>query len=82
MSEENKKLEKLVGKYWNLAKVINKINIYLFWIVWYNKGRSRNGGFKMDIIQNPHDTLCKRTLGDKEVAKDFLINYLPDNIVR
>jgi len=35
----------------------------------------------MDIIKNPHDTLFKRTLGDKEVAKDFLENYLPDNIL-
>ena len=36
----------------------------------------------MDIIKNPHDTLFKRTLGDKEVAKDFLENYLPDNILK
>ena len=35
----------------------------------------------MDIIKNPHDTLFKRTLGDKEVAKDFLMNYLPDQIL-
>ena len=34
----------------------------------------------MDIIKNPHDTLFKRTLGDKEVAKDFLKRYLPENI--
>ncbi len=36
----------------------------------------------MNIIKNPHDTLFKRTLGDKEVAKDFLENYLPDNILK
>lgn len=36
----------------------------------------------MDIIKNPHDSLFKRTLGDKEVAVDFLQNYLPDNILK
>ena len=35
----------------------------------------------MEIIKNPHDSLFKRTLGDKEVAVDFLENYLPDNIL-
>ncbi|MFP4022216.1 MAG: Rpn family recombination-promoting nuclease/putative transposase [Halanaerobium sp.] len=36
----------------------------------------------MDIIKNPHDALFKRTLGDKEVAVDFLQNYLPDDILK
>lgn len=36
----------------------------------------------MEIIKNPHDSLFKRTLGDKEVAVDFLENYLPDNILK
>ncbi|PUU86399.1 Rpn family recombination-promoting nuclease/putative transposase [Halanaerobium sp.] len=36
----------------------------------------------MDIIKNPHDSLFKRTLGDKEVAVDFLENYLPNNILK
>ena len=36
----------------------------------------------MSIIKNPHDKLFKRTLGDKEVAKDFLENYLPDHILK
>ena len=36
----------------------------------------------MDIIKNPYDTLFKRTLGDKEVAKDFLENYLPEHILK
>ena len=36
----------------------------------------------MDIIKTPHDALFKRTLGDKEVAVDFLKNYLPDDILK
>lgn len=36
----------------------------------------------MDIIKNPHDSLFKRTLGDKEVAVDFLENYLPGNVLK
>ena len=36
----------------------------------------------MDIIKNPYDSLFKRTLGDKEVAVDFLKNYLPNNILK
>ena len=36
----------------------------------------------MDIIKNPHDSLFKRTLGDKEVAVDFLENYLPNSILK
>jgi predicted transposase/invertase (TIGR01784 family) len=36
----------------------------------------------LDIIKTPHDALFKRTLGDKEVAVDFLQNYLPDNILK
>jgi len=37
---------------------------------------------KLDIINNPHDALFKSTLEDKEVAVDFLKNYLPDNILK
>jgi len=36
----------------------------------------------LDIIKNPHDSLFKRTLGDKEVAVDFLENYLPNSILK
>src|SRR6056297_1502287 len=36
----------------------------------------------LEIIKNPHDSLFKRTLGDKKVAVDFLENYLPDNILK
>jgi len=35
----------------------------------------------MDIIKNPHDTFFKRTLSDKEVARSFLKNYLPSEIL-
>jgi len=33
-------------------------------------------------IQNPHDRFFKETLGKVEVAKDFLNNYLPGNIIK
>lgn len=33
-------------------------------------------------IQNPHDKFFKETFGKVEVAKDFLNNYLPDNIMK
>ncbi|RAK11697.1 putative transposase/invertase (TIGR01784 family) [Halanaerobium saccharolyticum] len=36
----------------------------------------------MDVIKSPHDSLFKRTLGDKKVAVDFLENYLSDNILK
>ncbi len=32
-------------------------------------------------IQNPHDKFFKETLGNVAVARDFLNNYLPQNIV-
>jgi predicted transposase/invertase (TIGR01784 family) len=32
-------------------------------------------------IQNPHDKFFKETFGNVEVAKDFLNNYLPENII-
>ncbi len=32
-------------------------------------------------IQNPHDKFFKKTFGDVAVAKDFLNNYLPKNII-
>lgn len=33
-------------------------------------------------VQNPHDRFFKETFGKVEVAKDFLNNYLPENIIR
>lgn len=33
-------------------------------------------------IQNPHDKFFKETFGHIEVAKDFLNNYLPENIIK
>jgi len=35
----------------------------------------------MDIINNPHDKFFKETLGKEDVARDFLQNYLPENIL-
>ncbi len=32
-------------------------------------------------VQNPHDKFFKETFGNLAVAKDFLRNYLPQNIV-
>lgn len=32
-------------------------------------------------IQNPHDKFFKETFGNVEIAKDFLNNYLPENIM-
>ena len=32
-------------------------------------------------IQNPHDKFFKETFGRVDVARDFLNNYLPQNIV-
>ncbi len=32
-------------------------------------------------VQNPHDKFFKETLGNVSTAKDFLSNYLPDNIM-
>src|SRR5699024_1785158 len=33
-------------------------------------------------IQNPHDKLFKETLGNVEVARDFLQNYLPTDTLK
>lgn len=33
-------------------------------------------------IENPHDKYFKETLGNVEVAKDFLNNYLPPDIMK
>ncbi|WP_438315192.1 Rpn family recombination-promoting nuclease/putative transposase [Sporosarcina sp. FA9] len=33
-------------------------------------------------IQNPHDKFFKETMGNVETAKDFLMNYLPDSVMR
>lgn len=33
-------------------------------------------------LQNPHDKFFKETFSNIEVAKDFIINYLPENIVK
>lgn len=34
----------------------------------------------MEIINNPHDKLFKETLSDIVVVKDFIINYIPEEI--
>jgi|SRR5690554_5239432 len=36
----------------------------------------------MDIIKNPHDKFFKETLSKINVAQDFLLNYLPDEILQ
>ncbi|MEI3612645.1 Rpn family recombination-promoting nuclease/putative transposase [Pseudogracilibacillus sp. SO30301A] len=33
-------------------------------------------------IENPHDTFFKETLGSVEVAKSFLLHYLPSGIMK
>lgn len=33
-------------------------------------------------IQNPHDKFFKETIGNVETAKDFLVNYLPMNLLQ
>ncbi|WP_052326461.1 Rpn family recombination-promoting nuclease/putative transposase [Halobacteroides halobius] len=35
----------------------------------------------MEIIKNPHDKFFKETMTDLEVAKDFMNNYLPPEIL-
>ena len=35
----------------------------------------------MDNITNPHDKLFRETWSDKEVAADFLKNYLPEDVL-
>lgn len=34
------------------------------------------------LVQNPHDKFFKETLGNVTIAKDFLTQYLPDNIMK
>ena len=36
----------------------------------------------MNEINNPHDAFFKRNFGNIEIAKDFLQNYLPRNVVK
>ncbi|MFZ7120708.1 MAG: Rpn family recombination-promoting nuclease/putative transposase, partial [Eubacteriaceae bacterium] len=36
----------------------------------------------MDLINKPHDKFFKETLGDKDTAKDFLKNYLPEELLK
>ena len=36
----------------------------------------------MDIINQPHDKFFKETFGDIEIARDFIINYLPPELVQ
>ncbi|SKB01330.1 Rpn family recombination-promoting nuclease/putative transposase [Sporosarcina newyorkensis] len=33
-------------------------------------------------IQNPHDKFFKESMGNAEVAKDFLANYLPKSVLQ
>ncbi len=40
-----------------------------------------NGGSQGMQIQNPHDKFFKETFSNIEVAKDFIINYLPQSII-
>lgn len=35
----------------------------------------------MKVIKNPHDKFVKETLGDVEITRDFLQNYLPEYIL-
>ena len=32
-------------------------------------------------LHNPHDKFFKETFGNTEIAKDFLNNYLPQNLI-
>jgi len=34
----------------------------------------------MDIVNNPHDKYFKQVMGDKENTRDFLANYLPQDL--
>jgi hypothetical protein len=34
----------------------------------------------MSLVSNPHDKLFKQIWSDRETARDFLANYLPDRI--
>ncbi len=36
----------------------------------------------MSLINRPHDRFFKETMGDTETAQDFLLNYLPDDILQ
>ena len=36
----------------------------------------------MSIINKPHDKFFKETFGDVETIKDFIINYLPQEILQ
>jgi predicted transposase YdaD len=33
------------------------------------------------IVKHPHDTFFKKTFSKKEIAEDFLKNYLPEEIL-
>lgn len=35
----------------------------------------------MDVVNNPHDKFFKQVLGDRKTAKDFLTNYLPQDLL-
>lgn len=35
----------------------------------------------MNIINNPHDLIFKETMGDIDVFKDFILNYLPEEVI-
>lgn len=36
----------------------------------------------MSIIKKPHEKFFKETLSDIETTRDFMINYLPKDLLR
>ena len=36
----------------------------------------------MSLIHQPHDKFFKETMGDPDTAEDFLLNYLPEDILQ
>jgi len=41
----------------------------------------RRQGNTMEMINNPHDKFFKQVLGDRETTRDFLSNYLPQDVL-
>ena len=36
----------------------------------------------METLNNPHDKFFKEVMGQREIARDFLMNYLPTETAR
>ena len=36
----------------------------------------------METLNNPHDKFFKEVMGQREIARDFLMNYLPPETAR